>query len=235
MFMLFTFRRAATLIILLFSTAALPALADDALPTVDLSAQGRAQAANDMATAEAYFESTGAKPAEVAKTVNRAISEALEMAKKHPSVKVQTSGTSTWPVYAKNSQSITAWRMRASLSLESRDMAALSALIGTLQNTLAIGNLSLQPAPETVEKAGETATVAAIAAFRQRANLVADTLGKSYRIKHLNIGTQGGPQPIFRARAMSSDMAMGAAEAAPIEAGDTRIEIQVNGTIELTD
>lgn len=210
-------------------------MADETPPTIDLSAEGRAHAANDMAVAEAYFESTGAEPATVAQTVNRAIAAALETAKKHPTVKVQSSGTSTWPVYTKNTRDISGWRMRSSLSLESRDMAALSTLIGTLQRTLAIGTLSVQPAPETVEKASDTATVAAIESFRQRANLVADALGKSYRIKHLNIGSQGGPQPVYRARAMRSDMAMSAAEAAPVEAGDTRIEIQVNGTIELMD
>ena len=228
-------RRAAHFAALLLCFATPHAWSEEALPTAELSAQGRAQATNDMAVGEAYFESTGVEPATVAQTVNRAIADALEISKKHPTVKVQSSATSTWPVYAKNSQDIAAWRMRTTLSLESRDMAALSTLIAALQNALAIGNLSVQPAPETIEKASDAATVAALESFRQRANLVADTLGKSYRIKHLNIGASGGPQPIFRARAMRSDMAMAAAESAPIEAGDTRIEIQVNGTIELLD
>ena len=224
-----------TLAVACLCFAAQPASAEETLPTVDLSAQGHAQAANDMATAEAYFEHTGAEPASVAQTVNRKIADALETAGKYPAVKVQSSGTATWPVYAKNTRTISAWRMRTTLSLESRDMAALSELIGALQASLAIGNLSLRPAPETFEKASEIATVAGVNAFRQRAKLVADTLGKRYRIKHLSVGAHGGPQPIFRARAMHSDMSMAAAEAAPIEAGDSQIEIPVNGTIELID
>ena len=54
----------------------------------------------------------------------------------------------------------------------------------------------------------------------------------SFLIASLNIkGLEKGEQPFDP----SGAAAMGTTEAAPIEAGDTRIDIQVNGTIELTD
>ncbi|MCB1959349.1 MAG: SIMPL domain-containing protein [Rhodocyclaceae bacterium] len=219
--------------VLVGSTPLTTSAADSALPTVELSAEGHALAANDLATAEAYVEHTGAEPAAVARQVNATIATALKTAESHPSVRVKTAGTSTWPVYASNSRTISAWRMRSSLRLESRDLAALSTLAGELQQTLAIANLHLQPAPESLSKASDMATVEAIDAFGQRARLVAGTLGKQYRIKHLSISAQGRPAPLYRARAMASDMA--AAAPAPIEAGDSSVVIQVHGSIELID
>ena len=208
------------------------ALAEPA-PTVDLSAEGHARAPNDLATAEAYVEYSGAEAADVAAQVNRSIAAALETAQAHPAVRVKTGGTSTWPVYANNARTISAWRMRSTLRLESDDIAALSTLAGVFQRTLAIANLQLQPAPETLAKASDAAAVEAIAAFRQRAALIADALGKGYRIKHLSINTQGQPAPMYRARAMAAEMV--AASPAPIEAGDASVTVHANGTIELID
>ena len=71
----------------------------------------------------------------------------------------------------------------------------------------------------------------AIAAFKVRAGLVAETLGKTYRIKQLNIATGNRfVQPVFRSAARSL-----AADAAPmpVEAGESQITASVSGQIEL--
>ncbi|QID17884.1 SIMPL domain-containing protein [Nitrogeniibacter mangrovi] len=203
------------------------------LPTVNLSADGQAEADNDLARAEAYAEATGDDPRQVSAEVNRRIADALAVAKRYPTVTVQTAQTATWPVYAKNSRTISAWRMRSALSIESRDTAAFSACVGALQATLAIGNLSVVPSPETLAAAEDAATLAAIDAFGKRAEMVAKALGHRYRIKTLNVGTQRGPTLVLRA-AMAADRSEMSAPA-PVEAGRSHITIQVNGTIELLD
>ena len=216
---------------LLLSTPTVHA-ADDALPTVNLAAQGRAEADNDLARAQAYAEVSGANAKAVAESVNQAIAAALDVAKRYPAVTVKTSQTSTWPVYAKNSRTISAWRMRSALSLESRDIAALSTLVGELQASLAIDNVQLVPAPDTLAKAEDIAMLAALQAFEQRAGLIAKALNTSYRIKTLDVGTQHMPRPVYRA-AMAEHAVTSAP--APIEAGQSEIIIQVNGSIELVN
>ncbi len=206
---------------------------EDALPTVNFAAQGHAEADNDLARAQAYAETTGQNPKAVAASVNQAIAAAIELAKRYPTVSVKTSQTSTWPVYAKNSRTISAWRMRSALSLESRDIAALSTLVGELQERLAIGNLQVVPSPETLAKAEDVATLAALEAFEKRAALVAKALNKSYRIKTLNVGAQRMPTPVYRS-AMAAEGAVQAAPA-PVQPGQSDIVIQVNGSIELVD
>jgi len=224
-------RIAATLFLAAGIGLSTSALADaTALPTVGLSASGQAVAANDLGHATAYAEVTGNKPRDVAASVNQQMSAALALARKYPSVRTKTGGSNTWPVYAKDSRTISGWRMRSSLSLESEDIPALSELVGKLQETLAVESLTLAPAAVTRARAEDEATTRALAAFEARAKLVADTLHKKYRIKDLNIGSHmvGFPVAVTRGAALQ-------AAPAPVQAGDTDVTVQVNGTIELID
>ena len=123
--------------------------------------------------------------------------------------------------------------MRSELLLESRDPAALSAVIGKLQSLLAVGNIQFLPAPETRRKSEDEATQEAIETFRAKADRIAAAMKKPYRIRSMNIGGAGHyAPPVAMARA-----AMMAAEAAPmpVEAGESSLTINVSGQIELLE
>ena len=202
--------------------------------TVELSAMASEAAPNDLATAVLYAERNGPNPAAVAREVNRDIAAALELARAQGAVKVQSGNVSTWPVYGKDGQGrITAWRMRSELRLESTDTAAMSELVGKLQQSLALAHLTMEPAPETRRKAVADVTVDALRAFETRAQLIADTLGRRYRIAHLAVGDHGlqpPPMPRMRAAVMAAEAAP-----APLEGGESRVSVHVSGRIELLD
>lgn len=199
---------------------------------VDLAADASRSAPNDLARASAYFEAQDANAGELARRVNRAIAGGLQTAKPYPAVKAQSGTTSTSPVYGKNGRSIEAWRMRSELLLESRDTAALSELLGKLQATLAIGQLTLQPAPETRKKAEDEATLEAIAAFQARATLIAKAMSKTFRVRQMSINAGGGGRPpVFMME--QSKMMSAAAEPMPVEAGETLLTVNITGQIEL--
>ena len=205
-----------------------------AATTIDLTAEASRPAANDMVRATVFAEASGGNPAELARHVNQDIAEGLKIIRAKPGVSVKSGRQSTFPVYAQN-QKIESWRMHSELVLESRDAATVSELLGQLQQMrLAIGSVSQLPAPETRRKVEDEATRDAIAAFRQRAAVVAEVLGKPYKIRHLNIQQSGQmpPMPIMRA----SRTAM-AAEAVPppLEAGESLVTTTVSGQIELAD
>lgn len=224
---------ATPLLLMVLATPA-PAAASDEAPitTVELSAEAERPAANDLARASVFAEASGATPAEPAGRVNKLISDALKTARTYAKVRAQSGATHTYPIYGKGAR-IEAWRMRSELTLESRDSAALSELLGKLQTSLGVANLIMLPSPETRKQAENEAIIEAIAAFRERARTVADALRKDYRIKQLSIGSGGRPpaQPRMRSAALAS------ADAAPmpIEAGETLIRATISGQIELTD
>lgn len=215
------------------SATASPTAPANTAATIDLSAEARRAAPNDLAQVTAYFESTDADPAVLSQAVNRVIADALELIKRYPDVKASTSGINTWPVHSKNGRTIEAWRMRSAISLESTDIPALSDLLGQLQASLAVDRLVMQPSPETRNKTADLAATDAIRAFEARALSVADTLGKGYRIRHLSINygnAQGPMYPVMRSAMMAADSAP-----APLEGGESQVVVNVSGTIELTD
>lgn len=222
---LFHLIRALPLLSLLLSS---PAFATATI--VELSTEASRPAVNDLVRATVSADATGTTPGELAKQINGLIADALKTAKAFPGVKTQSGGTSTYPIYSKNGK-IESWRMRSQLTLESGDTGALSELLGKLQTSLGVSDLVLQPSPETRKKVENEAMLDAITAFKARAKVIADALGKSYRIKQLTVNTNArSVQPMLRTAARSTG-----AEAAPMpmEVGESQISATVAGQIEL--
>ena len=190
----------------------LAATAAQAGALVDLAAEASRPAANDMVRASVYSEVSGKNPAELAQRVNADIAEALKLIRTKSGVSVKSGQNSTYPLYNQG-QKIDGWRMRSELVLESKDQGSVSELLGKLQQMrLAVGDVSMLPSPETRRKVEDESTREAIRAFQNRAAVIAEQLGKGWKIKQLNV-QQGGQMPMPMMRAARGVMM--AAEAAP--------------------
>jgi predicted secreted protein len=201
---------------------------------IDFHAQALRSAPNDQGNAMLYYEANGPQTAELARKVNQVIAAALATGKTQTAVKVKSGGNHTYPIYGKNSRTIEGWRMRSELLLESLDAAALSDLVGKLQATMVVGHLGFSPAPETLRRVDDEAAMDALATFQAKAARYAAALKKQYRIVSMNIGSNGvSPAPTPRYAMMKS--AAFAAEAMPVEAGDSQIVVTVTGQIELLE
>jgi predicted secreted protein len=198
---------------------------------VSLNAQAEREIPNDLLTATLAAEAEGADPAQLADGVNRTMQRALSAALAYKSVKTQSAGYQTIPVYDKNR--VARWRVRQELRLESADFAAATELIGKLQATLIVAGLSLGVSGEARRKAENALIAEALSAFDERARVVRDAVkAKGYRVRDLHVSPGGAPpRPIYAmaARALASE-----SMAAPaLEPGSTRILITVSGTIQL--
>ena len=201
---------------------------------IDLSAEASRPAANDQIRAAVYSEATGQSPAEVSRRVNQEVAEALRVIKAKSGVTVKSGQQSTYPVYGKE-QKIEGWRMRSELILESKDLGAVSDLLGKLQQMkLAVGNVSQMPSAETRRQVEDETTRDAIRAFQARAAVVADQLGKKWQIKQMAI-QQGGQDPHPMMRAARGVAMMAEAAPAPLEAGESQLTTSIHGQIELAD
>jgi len=176
-----------------------------------------------------YAQEEGNNPSLLSQEVNRAITAAVDKAKRKSAIKVQTLDYNTQPIY--RNQVLSGWRVRQSIRLESRNAAELSQLIGDLQKQLGVSSIAYAISPERKRESEETLIAKAIAAFRKRAKMIASEMGHDdYRLVNMNVNTSGiAPRPqSMRAMAMQAD-------AAPptLEAGSRRVEVNINGTIEL--
>lgn len=206
-----------------------------ALPTADISVEASRTAPNDQFRAQVYVEATDTNPGDLARKINATITQALQTARSHPTVKVRTAGNATYPIYGKTGRSIESWRMRSTLALESNEAAALSELLGKLQQTMAVSGLNAAPSPETWKKIEDEAIADALAAFEARARLVAGSLHKKWKIKHVSVNTGGIQHKPVMAYARSAGLMAADAAPAPIEAGDSPVSVSVNGQIELLE
>ena len=221
---------ALRLIVALAAFLSLPTIASETAMRVELAAEASRPAANDLAQASVYAELSGPTVANLSRQINAQIAEALKVAKSYSSIKTQSGAVNTYPNYSKLGK-IESWRMRSELTLESSDTAALSELLGKLQSSLAVSNIAMQPSPETRKKAENEAVLEALSAFRARAKLIADSLGKPYQIKQLTVNTNGRVvQPMYRgaAKAMLAE-----SSAMPLEAGESQVSASVSGQIEV--
>ncbi|MEJ2463746.1 MAG: SIMPL domain-containing protein [Candidatus Thiodiazotropha sp.] len=227
----FFFRLPALLTCLLLTQ---PLYAGEQPPRYDqisLSAEASTEADNDTLIARLAAQREGSDPVALSNSVNQLISQAVSQVKQHPEIKLQTLGYQTSPIYQQ--QRLSGWRVKQSLHLESRDSKTLSQLLSRLQEHLALESISYAISDELRQKVEESLIKQALEAFRQRARLVTEQMGrKSYRLVEMSIHSSGQPQPPQRLRA--SMMAMESSVAAPsLEAGSQTLRVEINGRIEL--
>ena len=223
-------------IALLFSLLSMPvwALAEnEPYNRVDFQVEATREAANDLLVANMSIEVQDKHPARIAQRLNAALNDALKKAAAFGNVKASSGGQNTHPVYGKDNQ-IDAWRGHGELRLESRDFKSAGELIMQLQATLQLTGLSFTLSPETRTQIENDLVDGAIKAFQRRADTIRTAMGaRAYRTVHFSIN--GGMPPVYaKAMMRAAPMAMDAAIPEPeFAGGDTRMTLQVSGTIEL--
>jgi predicted secreted protein len=199
---------------------------------VSLNESAKTEVENDLLVAVLFAQAEGQDSATPADEVNRLMDWAVNMAKSHPEVKVQTLGYHSNAVYNKNR--IRGWRVNQSMRLESRDSRVLGDLIAALQQQLKVQSIGYQVSDEQRRKHLDALTAEALARFQARARHIAESLGRgAYRLVRLNINdSRHSPMPVARGMMMEASAAKSVAPAR-IEAGTQQMTVSINGEIEL--
>lgn len=220
-------------IALLFSLLSVNLLAhadSDTYNRVDFQVEAAREVANDLLVTTMSVEVQDKQPARVAQQLNTALNDALKKAAVFGAVKTRSGNQNTYPVYGKNNQ-IDAWRGHGEIRLESRDFKAAGELIMQLQATMQLGGVQFTVAPDTRAQAENALIADAIKAFRTRADAIRAMLGaRSYKTVHFTVNSGDMPRPYPMAMMRGADAAIPAPEFA---GGDSRLTVQINGTIEM--
>jgi predicted secreted protein len=187
---------------------------------------------NDEMNVSMFVEINDADPARLSQRLNNIANEALQIAKAQKNVKARTGTNRSYPVYDRNNK-LTGWRGRSEIRLDSKDFAAVSSLIGKLQSSMQLENVSFEVSPELRRQTQNELMTEVVAAFRQRAQVLQQALGgTSYKLRRMSVNTSGGvvsPMPMTM-RAKASE----AYAAAPtFEGGSSQIQVSASGTIEV--
>ncbi len=176
---------------------------------------------------------------EVQERLKKALDAALAEAKPQAAaekMEVTTGAFRINPRYGKDSR-ITGWQGYAELLLEGTDLARISTTAGKIKS-LNISGISFGLSPKTQREAEAKAQGEAIASFRNRAQQLSTAFGfGGYSIREVNINGNeyGGMQPVSapRMKVMMSASMMEADSGVAAEPGKTRVEVSVNGSIQM--
>jgi len=186
---------------------------------------------NDWIRAVVGATEEDADAAQAADRVNQAMQWALDQARVAQGVVARSGGYSTQPVYREGK--LRRWRANQELVLEGADADAMTALLGALQSRVQLRDFRFSVSDARRRSVEDELVAEALAAFRARAALVQRALeARGYAIDHLNIDTGGpiAPQPLMR---MQLEAATSEVSPPAVEAGTSRVSVQVHGAIVL--
>jgi predicted secreted protein len=203
---------------------------------VTLEASATADVPTDTLTITLFTEEQGPDPADLSAKVNQRLEQALARAKPETAVQTRSGSYQTNPLYDRANQ-ITGWRIRAELTLESRDFKAAAALAGKLQPGLKLSSMAFSLSRAAREKAEAALLTDALQKYQEKAGSIAKTLGfPGFTLGQINVRADG---PIFRpvaykgvAMAAMAD-GMAGAPPVPVEGGNNAVTVTVSGSVVL--
>ena len=201
---------------------------------VNIQAEAARKVSNDEMHAVLYIEKSNKQPAELAVQITQLMNQAMASAKKYPQVKVETGSQTTYPIYDNDSRKLKEWRGRAEIQIESTDFKAASQLVSELQQNFQTLSINFSVSDAQRKKVENELMVEASKNFQQRALTLSQAWNKSgYNLVNLNLNTNNSyPQPIMMRASMAKFSGAEAADAQDVAAGESKITVNANGTIQ---
>jgi len=223
------------LLVLASLTAAAETSQQPFFNVITLDASATDEVATDTLTITLFTEEQGPDPSVLASRVNARLEEALAKAKSDPAVEARSGAYQTNPLYDRANQ-ITGWRIRAEMSLESRDFKAVGALASRLQPAMKLSAMVFSLSRAAREKAESELLTEALAKFQAKAEVVARTLGfPGYTLGQVVVRSDGrGPVPVaYRGVAMAAMADAAPPPPVPVEGGKNAVTVTVSGSVVL--
>lgn len=190
-----------------------------------LSETAQRDVPRDLLRATLAAEATDPDAGKVQSDINQRMSAAMTRIKQVAGVTVETGGYS---VYRETPDKQPArWRGSQTVTLTSKDFAALVGLAGALQQQgLVIQSLSPDISREARQSVEDALTDEALTRLKQRADRIATTAGvKLQGIRSLSVGNVNAPPPIVQPMMRMAAMSASPAPPPVAEAGNATVSI----------
>jgi predicted secreted protein len=221
---------------LLLSMPVAQANEDTLYNVFSLSSEASAEVDNDLMVATLVVQAEDKDPALLASKINASMSWAVNVLRPYGALKTKTRDYQTYPRYdtGKNRKLI-GWRGNQSIQIETDDFEAAGKAIQKLQERLQVQGIQLAAKAETRTAAADALMNDALSAFKKRASLIQRNMGASgYRILDVNIQTDQGHAAMYDSRSSRMETMSSSRVAEPsIEAGTSRVSVQVYGRVQL--
>jgi predicted secreted protein len=198
---------------------------------INLQADAARQVDNDVMVVIMSALSEANNAAEAAENVNKMMAWAAAIAGKNDSIKSQTMNYQTRPLY--KDKALIGWAVNQQIRFESKAFESLSTLVGTLQEKLRVQSMQFEVSSDRKDNAVTGLITVSLEAFGKKARLVTETLGaRDYRIVNISV-REDSPVAPYRRSFQAEAMSVQQNSAPHVEAGDSRINVRVEGTVQL--
>ncbi|QPB41693.1 SIMPL domain-containing protein [Rodentibacter haemolyticus] len=193
----------------------------------------------DLLQVRLFYQVDGKNLSDLNKTISERLNKAVAIAKEQSAVEIKGNSRNT-SVRNDAQGKKNGWIARAELVLESKDFQAISNLISTLDDVMAVEDINASISSEKLMSVENELTQAAIEKFKKKADLIQNSLKmKDYRILDLDISSVNEQMPIraygtaraAKVATLSADYA--GADQAFLENGKETVRIRANARIEL--
>lgn len=209
-------------------------------PLLGISAEASREVANDEMNVLMRVERQSEDLAAANRDALGRINALLAKARGIEGIESSLAGVGSSPIHAEDRKAdgkvehrITGWHVHADASLKSRDVQALSTLIGELGEDARILSVGFSVSKEARTKIEAELLAEASKAFNERAAMIAQALGYAgFEIERINVGTTGMPRP-YRPVAQEAMMSMRAAAAPDFadSVGESTLSANANGQV----
>ncbi len=212
----------------------------DGHTALNISATESVDVEQDLLIASLRIQSEGKDSKAVQKEINDAMAQAVALAKKSTSLKIETGQYYVSPDYRyietptdTNERVLDKWRGSQTLMIKSENAEDVLNITGQIQDMgFMMNSLDYQLSPKKYDEVRDSLMETTIKALNDRAKRVATALGKtSVDIVEINIDSNNySPRPVY-ARAAKVEMMSMSADAMPAptaESGETSVSMTIN-------
>ena len=198
---------------------------------ISLQAMATQDVANDVLVATLLVQENGTNPTALANQVNKKMRRLIDKSAEYKKIDRHTTGYNSRPFH--NEGNIQSWQVSQSITLTSQDFEQLGQLIAEINGLATVQSMSFRVSDQLFNDTKALLLKQAIANFRAKAKLIAQQFNKpNYRLVHINIDrSQASPSHRIERTMMMVDMASNTPPA--LSAGTNKVQVNVNGTIEL--
>lgn len=184
------------------------------------------------------IKETGKDRNKISNIVTERTNRVLKLIRDNKSIKGELSNRNVYPSYIDgNPKKGEIWHDRASISVSSKNFEALSKFLASVQKDAAISGMYFSVSKEERREANERILTRAIHEFRQKAQTVANAMGKSqYKIVQMDINESGNVGYATRPRMMMTKSVASNEDAAiemDTESGEEEVQINISGSIQV--
>jgi predicted secreted protein len=202
-----------------------------------LTSEASVDVANDLMIATLVVQDEDKDPAALADKINSKATWANNVLRPYATITFTSRDYQTYPRYDSSQvRRLIGWRAAQIIELETDDFEAAGKAIQKLQEKLQVQRIRLLAKPTTRAEASDLLITQALNRFKDRARLIQRNMNSAgFKIVEVDINTgQGGMEEYSSRVAMDEMSSRSAVQSEPvIEAGTTRVTVQVYGRIQL--